>query len=41
MILKCLPFDLNVYKCIRVACRNANRSLLGNVKGRDHFGERD
>jgi len=44
MILKCLPFDLDVFKCemctIHVACRNAYRSLVGNVKGRDHFGDR-
>jgi hypothetical protein len=44
MILKCLSFDLDVYKCemcmIHVACRNVCRSLVGNVKGRDRFGGR-
>jgi len=43
MILKCLYFDSDVYKCemcmIHVTCRNACRLLVGNAKGRDHFGD--
>jgi hypothetical protein len=44
MILKCLSFDLDVYKCamrtIHVACINAYGTLVGNIEERDHFGDR-
>jgi hypothetical protein len=44
MVLKCLSFDLDVYKCamrtIHVACRNAYGALVGNIKGRDNFENR-